>query len=53
MKYKIPIISFFSGGGFMDMGFMQAGFNVVFANEYDKVFAELHDEGIREWCRGH
>lgn len=53
MKNKIPIISFFSGGGFMDMGFMQAGFNVVFANEYDKVFAELHDEGIREWCRGH
>ena len=53
MKNKIPIISFFSGGGFMDMGFMGAGFDVVFANEYDKVFADLHDEGIREWCRGH
>ena len=37
----------------MDMGFMGAGFDVVFANEYDKVFAGLHDEGIREWCRGH
>lgn len=53
MKNTIPIISFFSGGGFMDMGFMGAGFDVVFANEYDKVFADLHDEGIREWCRGH
>ena len=37
----------------MDMGFMGAGFDVIFANEYDKVFAGLHDEGIREWCRGH
>ena len=53
MKKKIPIISFFSGGGFMDMGFMVAGFEVVFANEYDKVFADLHDEGICQWCKGH
>ena len=53
MKNRIPIISFFSGGGFMDMGFMGAGFDVVFANEYDKVFADLHDEGIREWCIAH
>ena len=53
MKNIIPIISFFSGGGFMDMGFMEAGFDVVFANEYDKVFADLHDEGIREWCIEH
>ena len=37
----------------MDMGFMGAGFDVVFANEYDKVFAGLHDEGISEWCREH
>ena len=50
MKNIIPIISCFSGGGFMDMGFMEAGFDIVFANEYDKVFADLHDDGIREWC---
>lgn len=37
----------------MDMGFMEAGFDVVFANEFDKVFADLHDEGIREWCIEH
>lgn len=53
MKYKIPIISFFSGGGFMDMGFINAGFEVVFANEFDKVFAELHDEGLSSWSKGH
>ena len=32
MKNIIPIISFFSGGGFMDMGFIEAGFDIVFAN---------------------
>lgn len=50
---RIPIISFFSGGGFMDMGFINAGFDVVYANEYDKLFAKLHDEGISSWSKGH
>lgn len=50
---RIPIISFFSGGGFMDMGFINAGFDVVFANEFDKVFAELHDEGMSSWTKSH
>ena len=53
MAKRIPIISLFSGGGFMDMGFINAGFDVVFANEYDKVFAGLHDEGITSWAKGH
>lgn len=53
MAKRIPIISLFSGGGFMDMGFMNAGFDVVFANEYDRLFAELHDEGIASWARRH
>ena len=52
-KDKIPVVSLFSGGGFMDMGFMNAGFQVVYANEYEKIFAELHDEGISSWGRGH
>ncbi len=53
MAKRIPIISLFSGGGFMDMGFLNAGFDIVFANEYDKVFADLHDEGITSWARKH
>lgn len=53
MAKRIPIISLFTGGGFMDMGFMNAGFDIVFANEYDSVFAELHDEGIHSWARKH
>jgi DNA (cytosine-5)-methyltransferase 1 len=47
---SIPIVSLFSGGGFMDMGFINAGFRVVYANEFNKVFAELHDEGVRSWA---
>lgn len=48
-EHKIPILSFFSGGGFMDMGFEQAGFEVVWTNEFDKTFAELHAAGMTSW----
>lgn len=46
---KIPILSFYSGGGFMDMGFEQAGFEIVWTNEIDKDFAKLHAAGITSW----
>jgi len=48
-KNKIPILSFYSGGGFMDMGFEQAGFEIVWTNEFDKDFAKLHAAGITSW----
>jgi DNA (cytosine-5)-methyltransferase 1 len=47
--HKIPILSFFSGGGFMDMGFEQAGFEIVWTNEYDQDFVKLHKAGITSW----
>jgi len=46
---KIPILSFYSGGGFLDMGFEQAGFETVWTNELDKDFAKLHAAGITSW----
>jgi len=46
---KIPILSFYSGGGFLDMGFEQAGFKIVWTNEVDEVFAKLHAAGITSW----
>lgn len=46
---KIPILSFYSGGGFLDMGFEMAGFNIVWTNENDDVFAQLHSAGITSW----
>ncbi|TDO29249.1 DNA cytosine methyltransferase [Sediminibacterium goheungense] len=46
---KLPILSFYSGGGFLDMGFEQAGFEIVWTNEVDVVFAKLHAAGISSW----
>lgn len=46
---KIPILSFYSGGGFLDMGFEKAGFEIVWTNEFDHVFAKLHAAGITSW----
>lgn len=48
-EYKIPILSFYTGGGFLDMGFEQAGFETVWSNEVDPVFAKLHSAGITSW----
>jgi DNA (cytosine-5)-methyltransferase 1 len=48
-KNKIPILSFYSGGGFLDMGFEMAGFEIVWTNEIDEVFAKLHSAGITSW----
>ena len=33
---KFDIVSLFSGAGGLDTGFHNAGFNVVWANEFDK-----------------
>jgi len=48
-EHKIPILSFYSGGGFMDMGFEMAGFETVWTNELDPVFVKLHSAGITSW----
>lgn len=50
MKSDLPdILSFFTGGGFMDMGFAKAGFGIVWSNEYDHHFAQLFGHGITSW----
>ena len=33
----------------MDMGFEQAGFEIVWTNEYDQDFVKLHAAGITSW----
>ena len=48
-EHKIPILSFYSGGGFMDMGFEKAGFEIVWTNEIDEIFVKLHEAGITSW----
>lgn len=39
---KIGIFSFFSGSGFLDLGFEKSGYNVLFANEICKDFAQVY-----------
>lgn len=46
---KIKVLSFFSGGGFLDMGFEKAGFDVIFSNEIDSDFAQFYKEGMSSW----
>lgn len=38
----VPILSFFTGGGFLDIGFKQAGFRVAWTNENNIAFAEMY-----------
>lgn len=52
MKSKrIPILSFFTGGGFLDLGCEQAGFRVVWTNEANPVFADMYEHGITAFRR--
>jgi len=46
---SIPVLSFFTGGGFLDMGFEQAGFKVVWTNEVNKTFAGMYSFGMTLW----
>lgn len=38
------IVSFFAGAGGLDLGFTKAGFDVVWANEYDKSIWETYEK---------
>lgn len=42
----ISVLSFFTGGGFLDLGFEQAGFHVAWTNEANPVFADMYEHGI-------
>jgi len=40
----MKIVSFFAGAGGLDLGFEKAGFNVIWANEYDKEIWETYEK---------
>ena len=45
-KSKIPILSFFTGGGFLDLGFEEAGFETVWSNEFNSDIADMFEHGM-------
>jgi DNA (cytosine-5)-methyltransferase 1 len=40
----MKIVSFFSGAGGLDLGFQKAGFDIIWANEYDKDIWETYEK---------
>lgn len=48
---RIPILSFFTGGGFLDLGLEQAGFSVVWTNEPNDAFADMYEFAMTGWRR--
>lgn len=51
---RIPVISFFTGGGFLDIGLHQAGFQIVWTNEHNNTFADFYEAAMtglrRKWA---
>jgi DNA (cytosine-5)-methyltransferase 1 len=45
-KSNIPILSFFTGGGFLDLGFEEAGFETVWSNEFNSDIADMFEHGM-------
>lgn len=45
----IPVISFFTGGGFFDLGFKQAGFSICWTNENNPAFIAGYEHGMSSW----
>ncbi len=49
MSNAIPLLSFFTGGGFLDIGFEKAGFETVWTNESDPSVASMYAYGMTLW----
>jgi DNA (cytosine-5)-methyltransferase 1 len=47
---KPQVLSFFCGAGGLDLGFSQAGFDVIFAADYDSAAVETHNANVAVRC---
>lgn len=43
---NIPILSYFSGGGFLDLGFELEGFDTIWSNEISVEISKIYNSGI-------
>ncbi len=46
--HKLDTVSLFSGAGGLDLGFIQAGFNIIWANDFDKYAVQSYKANIGE-----
>ena len=51
-KDKFKVVSMFSGCGGMDLGFHQAGYDIVWANDFDKDACETYRHNIGDIIHG-
>lgn len=49
LNSSIPILSFFTGAGFLDMGFEKAGFDIIWTNEPNLAFINMYEFGYTAW----
>jgi site-specific DNA-cytosine methylase len=42
----VPLLSFFTGGGFLDVGLHQAGFHISWTNEVNTQFADMYEAAM-------
>jgi DNA (cytosine-5)-methyltransferase 1 len=47
MSQRKAVVALFSGCGGLDLGFCKAGFNIVWASEYDKEIWETYEKNRR------
>ena len=47
-KKKYKVVSLFAGIGGMDLGFDYAGFDVIWANDFDKYAVETYKRNINQ-----
>ena len=48
----VPVLSFFTGAGFLDIGCMQAGMRIIWHNELDASFRRGFMRGMDGYCKG-
>src|SRR5690554_5733919 len=45
-SYKYRVVSLFAGIGGFDLGFEYAGFNIIWANDFDKFAVQTYKENV-------
>ena len=47
---NLRVVSLFSGAGGLDLGFKEAGFNLIWANDFDEFAVKTYNENIGNHC---